>query len=168
MPKLELPVLLQRIQRRIEELESGKSVAARDIQILLSTEQYKRYAAQWQQQLELRKAKPARTSLQKSEYGYKTKQQVALAAFKQAYAELEQQLESYYVSRTSELEVRRAKLFLKSYFEAKDESKNGFIAANNALVRAHLQPFREVTKAGLSKRDREIQQLEDSIRNKQD
>jgi len=31
MPKLELPVLLQRIQRRIEELESGKSVAARRI-----------------------------------------------------------------------------------------------------------------------------------------
>jgi len=46
-----------RIRRRIDELEQGQEVAARDIDNLLTTEEQEQLAAAWEQQRQLRKLK---------------------------------------------------------------------------------------------------------------
>jgi hypothetical protein len=57
MPQLNNLQRQDRIRRRIDELEQGQEVAARDIDNLLTTEEQEQLAAAWEQQRRLRKLK---------------------------------------------------------------------------------------------------------------
>ena len=57
MPQLNNLQRQDRIRRRIEELEQGVEVAARDIDNLLTTEEQEQLAAGWEEQRQLRKLK---------------------------------------------------------------------------------------------------------------
>lgn len=57
MPQLDNFQRQSRIRRRIDELEQGQEVAARDIDNLLTTEEQEVLAAAWEQQRQLRKLK---------------------------------------------------------------------------------------------------------------
>jgi len=57
MPQLTNLQRQDRIRRRIDELEQGEEVAARDIENLLTTEEQEQLAAAWEQQRRLRKLK---------------------------------------------------------------------------------------------------------------
>ena len=57
MPQLNNLQRQDRIRRRIDELEQGQEVAARDIDNLLTTEEQEQLAAAWEQQRQLRKLK---------------------------------------------------------------------------------------------------------------
>jgi hypothetical protein len=61
MPKLDGTHIAERLKGRLEELQQGKEVAARDLRALLTTEQAVAMDAAWAEQQELRKQKRART-----------------------------------------------------------------------------------------------------------
>jgi hypothetical protein len=54
---MKLLSILERLQHRIEELEAGKEIDAKHINVLLSKERQHQFAAEWRQQQKLRKAK---------------------------------------------------------------------------------------------------------------
>jgi hypothetical protein len=57
MPKLSSLQILERIEERLRDLEAGKELEAREINVLLTTEQQQQLKAKWQAQQNLRKIK---------------------------------------------------------------------------------------------------------------
>ena len=57
MPKLSSLQLLDRIEERLRDLEAGKELEAREINVLLTTQQRQQLRAEWQAQQKLRKLK---------------------------------------------------------------------------------------------------------------
>ena len=57
MPKLTSLQLLERIEERLRDLEAGKELEAREINVLLTTQQRQQLKAEWQAQQKLRKLK---------------------------------------------------------------------------------------------------------------
>lgn len=57
MPKLSSLQLLERIEERLRDLEAGKELEARKINVLLTTQQRQQLKAEWQAQQKLRKLK---------------------------------------------------------------------------------------------------------------
>ena len=57
MPKLSSLQILERIEERLRDLEAGKELEAREINVLLTTQQQQQLKAEWQAQQKLRKIK---------------------------------------------------------------------------------------------------------------
>jgi len=57
MPKLSSLQVLERIEERLRDLEAGKEIEAREINVLLTTQQRQKLKAEWQAQQKLRKLK---------------------------------------------------------------------------------------------------------------
>ena len=57
MPKLSSIQVLERIEERLRDLEAGKELEAREINVLLTTQQRQQLKAEWQAQQKLRKLK---------------------------------------------------------------------------------------------------------------
>jgi hypothetical protein len=57
LPKLSSLQLLDRIEERLRDLEAGKDIEAREINVLLTTQQKQKLKADWQAQQKLRKLK---------------------------------------------------------------------------------------------------------------
>jgi hypothetical protein len=57
MPKLSSLQVLERIEERLRDLEAGKELEAREINVLLTTQQRQQLKAEWQAQQKLRKLK---------------------------------------------------------------------------------------------------------------
>jgi len=57
MPKLSSLQLLERIEERLRDLEAGKELEAREINVLLTTQQRQQLQVEWQAQQKLRKLK---------------------------------------------------------------------------------------------------------------
>ena len=57
MPKLTSLQILERIEERLRDLEAGKDIEAREINVLLTTQQKQKLKADWQAQQKLRKLK---------------------------------------------------------------------------------------------------------------
>jgi hypothetical protein len=57
MPKLSSLQVLERIEQRLRHLEAGKELEAREINVLLTTQQRQQLKAEWQAQQKLRKLK---------------------------------------------------------------------------------------------------------------
>ena len=57
MPKLSSLQILERIEERLRDLEAGKELEAREINVLLTTQQRQQHKADWQAQQKLRKLK---------------------------------------------------------------------------------------------------------------
>lgn len=79
MPKLEIEHLIQRIQRRIKQLENGELLEARDINILLNAKQLKELKNNWSKQQALRKThKTPITEQDKKRISWKTIKEIRL------------------------------------------------------------------------------------------
>ena len=61
MPKLDGTHILGRLIERLEKLEAGEEIAAKEIRSLLTAEQQQELDDAWKAQQELRKGKRART-----------------------------------------------------------------------------------------------------------
>ena len=61
MPTLNGIHILSRLTERLEQLEAGEEIAAKEIRSLLTPEQQQELEDAWRQQQELRKGKRART-----------------------------------------------------------------------------------------------------------
>ena len=164
MPKLDGTHLPQRLADRLADLVAGKEVAKRDIEALLNDEQKAAMDAAWQHQQALRKVKRARTKEEVRELGWKTKREIHIEAYENAVKEAEEDVGDAFEDRLRKAEVRAAKIYLDTFFKARDEGKETYqahLAANNELKRAHLE---RVENERTNARDKEVWAMEDAIR----
>ena len=164
MPKLDGTHLPQRLTDRLADLVAGKEVAKRDIEALLNDEQKAAMDAAWQHQQALRKVKRARTKEEERELGWKTKREIHIEAYENAVKEAEEDVGDAFEDRLRKAEVRAAKIYLDTFFAARDEGKEthqAHLAANNELKRAHLE---RVENERTNARDKEVWAMEDAIR----
>jgi hypothetical protein len=167
MPKLDGTHLPERLAERLADLRAGEEVAVRDVKALLSDEQIDAMDIAWTEQQVLRKAKRARTKEEEQELGWKTKREIYIEAYERALDESNARLLEAYEERIEKAEIRAAKIYLDTYFAARDEGKEDYqahMAANNELKRAHLARVDNSETDAMSRRYVEMEAMENSIR----
>jgi hypothetical protein len=172
LPKLNTEQLMERIQKRIHQLELGEEVAVKDIKALFNAEQQQQLADALAAQVALKKNKRARTDEEKQALGWKSIREVRLDVLRAVLNAANDGLLEDYERRLREKEVRQANIYLREYFAARADGKEQYAAqgaANNALTRAALPRIDEQDVNSMSKRDGEVfavqAQLKRRIRN---
>jgi len=158
---------MERMQKRIHQLELGEEVAAKDIKALLSTEQQQQLVDALAAQAELKKNKRARTDEEKQALGWKSIREVRLDVLRAALNAANDGLLEDYERRLNEKEVRQANIYLREYSDARKADKSVFAAqgaANNALTRAALPRVDGQDVNSMSQRDREVFALEAQLK----
>ena len=168
MPKLDGTHLPERLAERLADLKADKEVAARDIKALLTDEQIEEMEAAWAEQQALRKVKRARTKEEEQELGWKTKREIYIEAYEKAFNEASDGVLKELERLQLEATKRQMRIYFETLNEALKEGKEKRVAenlANNALTRAGLRRMdgQKVGIEGLSRRDREIREMEDAI-----
>ena len=167
MPKLNTEQLMERIQKRIHQLELGEEIAAKDIKALLNAEQQQQLADALAAQVELKKIQRARTDEEKQALGWKSIREVRLDVLRAALNAANDGLLADYERRLKEKEVRQANIYLSEYFAARADGKEQYAAqgaANNALTRAALPRVDGQDVNSMSKRDREVFAVEAQLK----
>lgn len=167
MPKLDGTHLPDRLAQRLADLKADKEVAARDVKALLSDEQITAMDAAWEEQQALRKVKRARTKEEERELGWKTKREIYIEAYENALSEANEDIGDALDERLERAEVRAARIYLDTYFAARDEGKEAYqahLAANNELKRAHLAKVDVAQTDAMTRRRDELDAMEDAIR----
>jgi hypothetical protein len=134
------------------------------VKALLSDEQVAAMDTAWEEQQALRKVKRARTKEEEKELGWKTKREIYIEAYEKALIEANADVGDAYDERLEKSEVRAARIYLDTYFAARDEGKESYqahLAANNELKRAHLA---KVENQQMMARDKEVWAMEEAIR----
>ena len=161
MPKLDATHLFSRLVIRLEQLEAGEEIAAKEIRSLLTTKQLKELDDAWKKQQGLRKGKRARTPEEEKALGWKTKREVRIEVFKDAIAAADENIELEF----DKLQIKAVRRQMRIYFEALDEAQKmgkdmteAKNYANNKLTQAGLQrmDYKERLAAEI-KRTREVQ-----------
>ena len=169
MPKLNGTHMVERLRKRLAELEAGEEVVAKDIRILLNDEQNAALDAAWTEQEKLRAGKRARTLGQRQALGIKSKRELRIAAFKSALEQAEDNEIGAWEAKLRAAEVRQARIYFDALIAAKASGKNEQAAenwANNELTRADLRRLDGQDVRYLSKRDKEVNEMEDALRAK--
>ena len=169
MPKLEIEHLIQRIQKRIKQLENGKLLEARDINVLLDAKQLKKLKNSWKKQQAFRKIyKTPITELNKKRIGWKNIREVRLDILNKALDDTNDDLLENFEKRLKNLQIKRDKIYMREFTK---NIKDGFdktdavLRANNELTRHGLQRIDGMKKkVDLSRRDREVRKIEDDLR----
>jgi hypothetical protein len=167
MPLLNTQQLMDRIQKRIHQLELGEEVAVKDIKALLNAEQQQLLKDALAAQVALKKNKRARTDDAKQALGWKSIREVRLDVLRSALNAANDGLLADYERRLSEKEVRQADIYLREYSEARKADKSVFAAqgaANNALTRAALPRIDGQAVRSMSKRDSEVFAMEEELK----
>ena len=131
---------------------------------MLNEEQIEAMDAAWKEQQELRKLKRARTKEEERELGWKTKRDVYIETYEKALIEANEDVGDAFDDRLRKSEVRAARIYLDTFFGARDDGKDthqAHLASNNELKRAHLA---KVETIRMNARDREVWAMEDAIR----
>ncbi len=167
MPKLNTEQLMERIQKRIHQLEFGEEIAAKDLKALLSAEQQQQLVDALAAQVALKKNKRARTDAEKQALGWKSIREVRLDLLRSALNAANDDLLSDHQRRLREKEVRQANIYLREYSSARKADKSVFSAqgaANNALTRAALRRVDGHVVRSVSKRDSEVFEMEEELK----
>jgi hypothetical protein len=167
LPKLNTEQLMERLERRIHQHEIGEEVAAKDIKALLSAEQQQQLADALGAQVALKKTKRARTDAEKQALGWKSIREVRLDVLRSALNAANDGLLEDYERRLKENEVRQANIYLREYSDARKADKSVFAAqgaANNALTRAALRRVDGQAVRSMSKRDKEVFEMEEELK----
>jgi hypothetical protein len=164
MPKLNNTHLPQRIQEHIDKMERGEEVEAKKDKTLLNDEQQQELkdALAYQQQLKKLHKRP-KTQEDKEKIGWKEIREVRLEIYRQALQELNQNVVADIKELQRQREAKAKRVFMDAWSESIKEGKRGASAqsvGNIALTRAGFTPSHSV---GLSKRDREIRDMEDAL-----
>ena len=166
MPKLNVTHLVGRIQERIDQLERGDALEARDINALLTKEQQQELKDAWTKQQALRKIhKPPKSIEETNKIGWKTIREVRLEIYKQALQEAQDGLIDGIEKLQHKSEANAARVFLDAYFNAK-EGTNKWSAGNIALRRNGFSMIDGQNFSNSDKRSREMNKWEDSMREK--
>jgi len=171
MPKLEVEHLIERLNKRIDQLKNRELLAAKDINNLLNKAQRQSLKNNWSTQLELRKIhKTPKIEEEKKRINWKTIREVRLEVLEQALAEAQDGLLDNFEKRLVEKDVKKTKIFMdnvnKNIKKGVDKA-TASIRANNELTKHGLRRLDNMRtdKNRLNKRDREISEMEEKIRN---
>jgi hypothetical protein len=160
MPKLNDTHLPERLKEAIKQLEAGVEVEAKKNKTFLNAKQQKELDDAWTKQQALRKQhKPPKTEVEKKKLGWKDKREVRIDIYKQALADLDENILDIHLKQLEKEEVKAAKAYLKGYFGATD-GQNKDSAGKIAVQRAG---FRVSTTRGMSKRDLEVRRIEEEL-----
>lgn len=163
MPKVDDTHLSSRIIKRIEELERGVEVPAKDINAVLSKAQQVELDAAWREQQELRKSKRARTKEEQEQLGWKSKREVRLEVLRNALAEAKRGSVDAFKQKQQAALVRQARIYFDSLNASEAKGITGQQAkdiANNELTRAGLRRMDDQIVRHRNRRDREIEEME--------
>jgi len=164
MPKLNITHLVGRIQERIEQLERGDALEARDINALLTKEQQQELKDAWTKQQALRKIhKPPKSNEEANKIGWKTIREVRLEIYKQALQEAQDCMGDGIEKLLHQSEIKAARVFMDAFSKAK-EDRNAWSAGNIALRRNGFNRIDGQSYSYSNKRDREVKEMEDSLR----
>jgi hypothetical protein len=171
MPKLEVDHLIKRLKKRIEQLKNGELLVTKDINNLLNKAQRQSLKDNWSKQLELRKIyKTPKTEKEKKLINWKTIREVRLEALEQALAEAKDGLLESFEKMLIKKEVKRTRIFMdtvnKNIKKGVDKT-TAYSRANNELTRHGLRRLNDMRtgKNILNKRDREMSEMEEKIKN---
>jgi hypothetical protein len=160
MPKLNDTHLPERLKEAIKQLEEGKEVEAKKNKTLLNAKQQQALVDAWDQQQELRKQhKPPKTEEEKQKIGWKDKREVRIDIYKQALAELEEDIFDIHLKQLEKEQAKATKAYLKGYFGAtglQDKDSAGKISAQRA-------GFKVSSGTSMSKRDLEVRKIEEEL-----
>ncbi len=159
MPKLNQTHLPERLKEAIEQLERGEEVEAKKNKTLLNTTQQKELEDAWLIQQALRKQhKPPKTEEEKKKIGWKDKREVRIEIYKQALAELEEDIFDIHLKQLEREQAKATKAYLKGYFGATDgQDKDS--AGKIAVQRAGFTP----NNGHRTSRDSEVRELEEAL-----
>jgi len=144
MPKLDITHLTERLTKRIEQLEQGIALQARDINALLNHSQQQALKDAWEQQKVLRKQyRQPKTKVEIEKLGWKTIREVRLDIYRQALAEAKHNLVDGIKELQHKSEVRAARVFMDAFSKALDENKNAHSAGNIAMTRAGFNKLKK-------------------------
>ena len=144
MPKLDITHLTERLTKRIEQLEQGIALQARDINALLNHSQQQALKDAWEQQQVLRKQyRQPKTKVEIEKLGWKTIREVRLDIYRQALAEAKHNLVDGIKELQHKSEVRAARVFMDAFSKALDENKNAHSAGNIAMTRAGFNKLKK-------------------------
>lgn len=161
MPKLNITHLVGRLQQRIEQLENGEALEARDINALLTKEQQQELKDLWAEQQALRKKhRQPKTGAEKERIGWKTIRDVRLQVYRRALADAQNGLDDGVLELQRKSEIRAARVFMDAFSKAKSADKNGWTQGNAALQRAGFSRLDGLGRGTGSSRDKEVQNME--------
>jgi predicted transcriptional regulator YheO len=88
LSKLNVLHRLERLSKRIAQLENNEVIEAREINSLLTNEQKELIKKLWAEQQKLRKQSTPKTEEDKKQLGWKTKREIRIDVLKQALLEM--------------------------------------------------------------------------------
>ena len=166
MPKLDGTHIAERLKERIAKLRNGEEVAARDLRALLTDEQTAALDVAKKAQQELKKIKRARTKEEEKAFGWKSIREIHIEALEAALKDAEDDELDAWEKRLRDAEIRQARIYLDTLSKEMTAGKDLQTAknkANNDLTRAGLRRMDGQIVGYLSKRDKEIRELEEAL-----
>jgi hypothetical protein len=164
MPKINNTHIAERIAEHIERMERGLEVEAKKDKILLNETQRHALQNALEHQRQLKKSnKRPKTQAEKDAMGWKEIRQVRLDIYKQALEELKANAVDDILELQNKREAKANRVFMDAWSKASADGKDRYSAisaGNIALTRAGFTPQHSV---GLTKRDRELRDMEDAL-----
>jgi len=165
MPKLNDTHLIERLKEVIEQLKRGEEVEAKKNKSLLSDEQQLALEEAWSKQQALRKQhKPPKTEEEKQRIGWKDKREVRIEIYKKRFAELTANALDDIKELQKKREQKAARVFMDAWSKALKEGKETWSAISEGNIAMTRAGFRSANSIGLTKRDKEVNDLEDALR----
>jgi hypothetical protein len=167
MPKLDALQILKHLDKRLEDLEAGKEIPAKDIRALLTPAQLQQLNTAWAHQEQLRKLHRPRTDEDKQALGWKTKRQVRIEVFKSAVDTAWNKLPADLNEMQRQKEIKQTRVYFDTYGAAIDAGKDSKQARNEAIAaqtRAHLPRFDGADYSVGTKRDKEVWKMEEELK----
>lgn len=169
MPKLDGTHIADRLRKRLQQLQNGEEVAARDLRALLTDEQLAAIDAAWAEQQRLRKQSRATTPEAQTALGWKSKRDIHIAVLAAALKQAEDKQVDAWAKRQTDAEIRQMRIYMETLgagLTAGDEMQTAKNKANNALTRAGLNRMDGQYIQRPNRRDREMWAIEDELRKK--
>jgi hypothetical protein len=164
MPKLNITHLQERLAKRIEQLERGDALEARDINALLNDKQQQALKTAWATQQALRKQyTQPKTPAEIQAIGWRTIREVRIDIYRQALTAAQNGLVDGFEQLQQQSEVKASRIFLDAYFKASAENKNTLSAANIALTRSGYNKVNATSSKFVSKRDKLVNEMEEIL-----
>jgi hypothetical protein len=167
MPKLDDTHLIDRIAKQIDKVEKGQTLILRDIKAVLSDAAFAQVEAEWIKQQNLRKGRRARGNEERAELGWISKRDLFLAALKAELTLAKSNAGAVWKKKQQDAKVRQARIYFDALSNAEKTGKTKESAknwANNELTRAGLRRMDGADTHYTSRRDTEVNEIEDVLR----
>ncbi len=166
MPKLDGTHIADRLRKRLDQLQNGEEVAARDIRALLTDVQLADIEAAWAEQQALRNQSRVTTPEAQVALGWKTKREIHIAALAVALKQAEDNEVKAWEQKQANAEIRQMRIYMDTLGAALATSEDIQTAknkANNALTRAGLRRMDGQHIQRLNRRDQEMWDMEQQL-----